>query len=86
MDLGDKFFTSKVKAMPNIFYNTGYANRYFEIDLTTFDFSNFSCDSSMFGGWKTTNKIYVKNAADQAWIINNCGNSSLTTSNVLIKT
>ncbi len=86
LDLGDKFDTSKVTDMSYMFYQTGYNNNNFEIDLSEFEFSNVTSYSVIFGGWKTTNKIYVKDTNDQNWIITNSGNSNLTTSNVLIKT
>ena len=72
--------------MSFMFYYTGYANEYFTLDLSTFDFSNVTSYSNIFRAWKTTNIIYVKDANDQNWIITNSGNSNLTTSNVLIKT
>ncbi len=86
LNLGDKFDTSNVTTMPYMFNYTGYSNNTFEIDLSTFDFSNVTTFSAMFDGWRTTNKIWVKDANDQNWIITNGGNSNLTTSNVLIET
>ena len=86
LDLGDKFDTSNITSMYKMFDTTGYSNNSFELDLSAFDFSNVTNATYMFYNWKTTKKIYVKEATDQSWIINNAGNSNLTTSNVLIKT
>ena len=74
-------------------------------DLRGFDFSNVTSYTGMFGTTATnmsnnapflaSQKIYVKNATDQSWIINNVGanasitlnkNGNLTTANVLIRT
>ncbi len=86
LDLGNNFDTSSVTDMSWMFFNTGYANNNFTLDLSIFDFSNITSYTNVFFGWKTTQKIYVKYANDQNWIITNSGNSNLTTSNVLIKT
>ncbi|MBP5678735.1 MAG: hypothetical protein J6X28_02775 [Bacilli bacterium] len=54
--------------------------------LSNIDFSNVTGHTDPFKDWKTTQKIYVKDANDQSWVINNGGSSNLSTSNVLIKT
>ncbi len=86
LDLGDNFDTSKVTDMNYMFYQTGYSNTNFTLDLSTFDFTSVTNYSSIFYGWRSTQKIYVGNSTAQNWIITNSGNSNLTTSNVLIKT
>ena len=86
LNLGDKFDTSQVTDMGYMFDNTGHSNNNLEVDLSTFDFSSVTNSYYIFNGWKTTHKIYVKDAYDQNLIINYAGNSNLTTSNVLIKT
>ena len=86
LDLGDKFDTSNVTDMSYMFSFTGFSNNNLILDLSTFDFSNVISYFDIFYCMTTTKKIYVKDAAAQSWIINNSGNSALTTSNVLIKT
>ena len=86
LNLGNKFNTTKVTNMSSMFYSTGYKNNSLVLDLSTFDFSNVTSYSNIFRYFKTTQKIYVKDATAQNWIITNSGNSNLTTSNVLIKT
>ncbi|MBR7042318.1 MAG: BspA family leucine-rich repeat surface protein, partial [Bacilli bacterium] len=83
LDLRDKFDTSSVTNMFSMFYYTGYSNTTFEIDIMQFDFSNVTTYNDIFTGWRTTNTIWVKDAADQSWVITNSANSNLTTSNVL---
>ena len=61
------------------------ANNYFELDLSSFDFSNVTYSTSMLSDYKSTQKIYVKNETERRWIINNSSNSNITTNNVLIK-
>ena len=85
LDIGNKFYTSKVTNMSNMFNFTGYNNNTFTIDLSTFDFSNVTSMDNMFIGWRPTQKIYVKDATDQAWVISNSGNVSISPYNVLIK-
>ena len=83
LDLGDKFYTSNITDMSRMFAWTGYLNNNFTIDISTFDFSNVTTYSGIFDRWKTTNKVYVNDATDQAWVI--ASNSSVfSTSNVLI--
>ncbi len=84
LDLGNKFDTSQVTDMSQMFENAGYNNSTFQLDLSSFDFANVTDMSNMFFGFKSTQKIYVKNAADQSWVISH-GGSNLTTANVLIK-
>ena len=86
LNLGSKFDTSNVTSMMAMFYDTGHNNDYFELDLSTFDFSKVTNYFNMLYTWKSTQKIWVKDANDQNWIITNGGSSNLTTSNVLIKT
>ena len=100
LNFGDKFDTSKVMEMngsvftkpsnvfsAGMFQYTGYNNSNLELDLSTFDFSKVTSYNNMFIGIKTTGKIWVKDADDQAWVISHRGtNTNLTTSNVLIKT
>ena len=85
LNLGDKFDTSNVTNMTSMFYRTGHNNSNFVLDLSTFNFSNVTEYEDIFDGMSTTKKIYVGNATARDWIINNSGNSALTTSNVLIK-
>ena len=72
--------------MNNMFAGTGAANNNLELDLSTFDFSAVTDYSDILNTIKTTDKVYVKDATDQAWVIANGGTNNLTTSNVLIKT
>ena len=84
INLGSKFNTSKVTNMLWMFKEMGNANVNLELDLSTFDFSNVTSHLDIFEGFKSTNKIYVKDATDQSWVI--ARNSSvLSTSNVIIK-
>ena len=85
LDLGELFDTSKVTNMTSMFECTGDNNTTFTLDVSNFDFTNVINLNRIFFGFSRYNKIYVKNAFDQNWIITNCGNSNLTTSNVLIK-
>ena len=84
LDLGSKFDASNVTNMFGMFWETGYSNSSFILDLSTFTFDNVTSYGGMFNGFKTTQKIYVKNAADQTWILDK-GFSNLSTTNVLIK-
>ncbi len=86
LDLGSLFDTSQVTNMNSMFYQIGYNNTSFTLDSSTFDFTNVTNYTDMFYNFKSTQKIYVKNASDQSWVITNGGNANLTTSNVLIKT
>ncbi len=85
LNLGNKFYTSNVTNMNSMFYGTANANNNFELDLSSFDFSNVQQFSYMFNNWKSTQIIYVKDAADQTWIIGKGVNVPFSTSNVLIK-
>ena len=87
LDLGNKFDTSKVTKMLLMFANTGNANSTLELDLSTFNFTNVTSYMNMFLNFKNTQKIYVKDATDQNWVISRggSGNNNLTTANVLIK-
>ena len=85
LDFGDKFDTSKVTNMSSLFDGVGFANPNLELDLSTFNFDLVNQYSDMFKTMRTTNKIWVKNASDQTWIINHKGSGELSTSNVLIK-
>ena len=84
LNLGDKFYTSNITNMSHMFYETGNSNNNFTLDVSTFDFSNVTEYSNLFGRWKTTQKIYVKDSTDQAWVIAR-DSSVFSTSNVLIK-
>lgn len=84
LDFGEKFDTSSVTNMTSMFYYTGHDNSNLELDLSTFDFTNVTSYVSMFGEFSSTKKIYVKDSADQAWILDK-GFSELSSSNVLIK-
>ena len=84
LDLGDKFDTSGVTDMCSMFESTAHSNNNFELDLSGFTFDSVTESEDMFYGWKTTQKVYVKNATDQAWVISK-NTSVLSTSNVLIK-
>ena len=87
LNLGNKFYTSNVTDMHEMFSRTGYSNDTFTLDLSTFDFSgitSYAGSYNMFYGWKNTQKVYVKDAADQSWVINK-NTSAFSTSNVLIK-
>ena len=84
LDLGSLFNTSNVTNMEYMFNNTGNANANLVLDLSMFTFDNVTNYDSMFSGFKTTQKIYVKNTSDQSWITSK-GFSNVTTSNVLIK-
>ena len=85
LKLGDKFNTINVTNMFNMFTYTGFSNTTFELDLSAFDFSNVTNYNGMFEGFRTTNKIYVKDVNDQTWVIDHKGDGRLSTSNVLIK-
>ncbi len=85
LDLGDKFDTTKATDLYAFFMRTGYANANLELDLSKFVFDNIGNYSLMFDGFRETNKIWVKNAADQTWVINHKGTADLSTANVLIK-
>jgi len=85
LNLGDKFDTSNVTDMDSMFWYTGYHNNNLILDLSSFSFSNVNNYSNIFFGMNSSKKIYVKDVTDRDWIINNSGNSFLTTSNVLIK-
>jgi hypothetical protein len=71
--------------MNGMFYNTGKETKNLVLDLSTFNFDKVTIYDRIFYGMTTSKKIYVKNSTAQNWIINNSGNSNLTTSNVLIK-
>ncbi len=86
LDLGELFDTSNVTNMSNMFYQTGHSDTTFTLDLSTFNFSSVTNYSDIFNSWSTTQTIYVRDATAQSWIINNGGDSNLTTANVLIKT
>ena len=83
--LGNKFNTENVTNMYQMFCGTGRLNPNFVLDLSSFDFSSVTANNSIFGGFSSTQKIYVKDQTTRDWIINNSGNNSLTTNNVLIK-
>ncbi len=83
LNFGDKFNTSKVTNMTYMFYYTGYANSSFVLDLTSYDFSNVTSYDNMFYGLRSSIRIWVKDANDQAWVI--ARRSDFSTSNVLIK-
>ena len=85
LDLGNNFNTSNVTDMAYMFSYTGYSNSNLVLDLSLFDFGNVTNYTNIFTGMRSTGKIYVGNSTARNWIINNSGNSSLTTSNVLIK-
>ena len=84
IDFGNKFNTSKVPDMSYMFSLAGYSNSNLELDLSSFDFSNVTDYERIFQQFKTSQKIYVKDASDQSWILNK-GFSNLSTNNVLIK-
>jgi len=71
--------------MQEMFNNTGYNDTNLILDLSTFSFNNVTDYDKIFYGMTSSKKIYVKDAIARDWIINNSGNSDLTTSNVLIK-
>ncbi len=85
LNLGSNFSISGIANIMEMFSQTGYANANLELDLSTFDFSSAVSYSSVFYGMRSTNKIWVRDATAQNWIITNSGNSNLTTANVLIK-
>ena len=86
LSLGNYFDTSKVTNMSYMFKYTGDANSAFSLDLgNLFVFSAVTDYPGIFDIWKTTNRLYVKNSTVRSWIINNAGNSNLTTSNVLLR-
>ena len=85
LDLGNKFDTSNVTDMRNMFYNVGKETNNLVLDLSTFNFNKVIDYNRIFYGMTTSKKIYVKDSVARNWIINNSGNSNLTTSNVLIK-
>ena len=86
IDFGGQFDTSQVTNMSYMFQRTGKFNLSMTLDLSSFDFTNVTIYSGMLDGLESTQIIYVKNTADQNWIITNGGNSNRTTSNVLVKT
>ncbi len=86
LDLGNNFNTAKVTNMSSMFSRVGYANANFELDISTFVFTNVSSYLYIFSGFRSTNKIWVKDTAAVTWIINNSGNSDLTTNNIIVKT
>jgi predicted ribosomally synthesized peptide with SipW-like signal peptide len=85
LDLGNKFNTSKVTNMEGMFDDIARYTNNLTLDLSLFDFSNVTSYENIFYRMKTTSTIYVGNSTARSWIINNSGNSNLTTSNVLIK-
>jgi len=70
--------------MSYMFSLAGYSNNNLELDLSSFDFSSVTDYEGMFQQFKTTQKIYVKDATIQAWILDK-GFTNLSQSNVLIK-
>ena len=84
LDLGDKFDTSNVIDMSYMFYATGRGSTEFMLDLTRFTFDNLTNYTDMFYNFKTTQKIYVKNASDKAWLIGK-GFSGVTNNNVIVR-
>lgn len=76
--------TSRVKNMSYMFGYIGNSNNNLILDLSSFNFDSVTSYTNMFEGGKTTNKVYVKNSTDQAWVIAR-NNSAFSTSNVLIK-
>ena len=85
-DLGDKFNTSLVTNMSFMFSYMGYNNNSFKLDIGTLSFDSVQYRDTVFGGFKTTNKVIVKDSAAKSWVLNNGGNSNLTNSNVFLKT
>jgi len=69
--------------MDGMFYNIGYTYNSFELDLSQFTFDNVTSYTDMFYDFKSTQKIYVKNESDKAWLIGK-GFSNVTNSNVIV--
>jgi len=70
--------------MSYMFYATGRGSTEFMLDLTRFTFDNLTNYTDMFYNFKTTQKIYVKNASDKAWLIGK-GFSGVTNNNVIVR-
>ncbi len=77
----ESFVTNNVVYMTSAFENCATPELY----LTNFTFDNLKSWENIFKYVKATQKIYVKSANEQSWIINNAANDALTTSNVIIK-
>ena len=72
--------------MSKMFYQTGYSNQNFTLDLgDKFVFTNVSNYTNIFAFWESADTLYVKSATEQSWIVTNSGNTNLTTANVLIR-
>ena len=82
ISFGDKFDTSNVTNMKSFLYYAGYANNSLELDLSGFDFTNVTSYSGLFGPVKSSTRIWVKDAADQSWLVSHC---NLNTNIVRIK-
>ncbi len=83
LDLGNKFYTSRVTDMGQTSRYIGRRNNPFILDLTTFDFSNVTSYEGIFWNVSSNITIWVKDATAQAWVV--AREANLTTSNVLIK-
>ena len=59
-------FYAFIEVLFSMFYFTGASNNNLEFDVSTLMFGNAASSSRVFDGWKTTQKIYVKDAADQS--------------------
>lgn len=80
------FDTSKISNVKNMFKDIAANNPTFTLTLgPKFKIDNFENYENVFLNLKSTNTIYVPNEEVQSWIINDCGNSELTSSNVIIK-
>ena len=86
LNLGNQFNLNSAEKADYMFYYIGYNNSTFSLDVSNCEFNNLTSYLHIFAGIKTTQKIYVKNNTQRTWVINNSGNSNLTSSNVLIKT
>ena len=91
LNLGNKFNTSNVTNMRRMFNGTGKSNDNFELDLTSFTFEQVTEYSTFLGGtnlmetaFNTLHKVYVKNASDQAWILDK-GFANVTSDNIIIR-
>lgn len=82
---GEKFDTSKVNIMDQMFYMAGFSNPNLNLDLTSFTFRDDLSYTDIFGYLGSTVKVYVKDEVMQQFVINARGENAWSTTNVLIK-
>lgn len=82
LDLGDKFNTTKVTNMDQMFYSCGAS---MTLDISAMSFtSNLTSYYQIFVQCgEVTTKVYVKDSAAKTWVTNN-KNANWSNSNIII--